>query len=65
LCDYWAGEESTKEDGNGMLFTAVIHELAPLPESEMAEVKTFCQLPDNLTYPAITPTLFAQIANRR
>jgi len=48
-----------------MLFTAVIHELAPLPESEMAEVKTFCQLPDNLTYPAITPTLFAQIANRR
>ena len=65
LCDYWAGDESTKEEGNGMLFTAVIHELAPLPQSEMAEVRTFDRLPDNLTYPTITPILFAQTASRQ
>jgi len=29
-----------------------------MPESEMAEVRTFDELPEKLTYPAITPTLF-------
>ena len=32
-----------------------------LPESEMAEVRAFDALPDNLTYPAITPELFAYL----
>lgn len=59
LCDYWAGEEDTGQEGNGMVFTAVIHKLLPLPKSEIAEVKTFDSLPENLTYPAITPVLFA------
>ena len=56
LCDYWAG---TPEDwANGMVFRAKITKLGPLPQSEMARVGTFDQLPENLTYPAITPVLF-------
>lgn len=41
-----------------MVFTAVIYKLGKLPQSEMAEIKTFDALPENLTYPAITPVLF-------
>ncbi len=46
---------------NGMVFCAKIRKLDAIPESEMAEVKTFDTLPDNLTYPAITPNLFAYL----
>lgn len=56
LCDYWAG---TPEDGaGGVVFRASITKLGPLPESEMAQVQTFQSLPENVTYPAITPVLF-------
>ena len=41
-----------------MVFHAQIHELGPMPESEMAEVGFFEKLPENLTYPQITPELF-------
>lgn len=58
LCDYWAGEEGTDDWANGMVFHAVIQRLSLLPESEMAEVEQFEKLPENLTYPAITPVLF-------
>lgn len=54
--DYWAGEG---EDGaNGMVFVARIEEIGTLPESEMKEVSFFEHLPENLTYPDITPVLF-------
>lgn len=56
LCDYWAGDKTG--GANGMVFHAVIRKLGPLPESEMAEVQTFDSLPENLSYPAITPVLF-------
>lgn len=52
LCDYYAGGLG------GMVFHAVIHELGNLPACEMAEVKMFKTLPENVTYPAITPILF-------
>ena len=58
LCDYWAGDETTGEYATGMVFHAEIHALGPLPESEMAEVRMFDALPENLTYPQITPKLF-------
>ena len=61
LCDYWAG---TPEDwANGMVFRAVISKLGPLPQSEMARVRTFDRLPANVTYPVITPVLFAYLEN--
>lgn len=44
-----------------MVFVAVIHKLGKIPESEMAEVGIFDALPENLTYPAITPVLFSEI----
>ncbi len=54
LCDYEFG------GANGMAFSADIHKFGSIPpESEMAEVREFEELPENLTYPAITPVLFA------
>lgn len=65
LCDYWAGDEVTGEGATGQVFHAEIHELGPLPESEMAEVRLFDGLPENLTYPAITPELYAFLMKER
>ncbi len=65
LCDYWAGDENTNQGAGGMVFTAKLQELAPMPECEMAEIRTFEQLPENLTYPGITPVLFARAARER
>ena len=59
LCDYRAWDESSGHGANGVVFTADIHKLVDIPESEMAEVRTFDALPENLTYPAITPEVFA------
>lgn len=56
LFDYSAG------DSNGMVFFAQIKALANLPQSEMAETHLFDALPQNLTYPAMTPKLFAHAA---
>lgn len=61
LCDYWAGEPDSGQGAGGMVFIAEIYELGDIPESEMQEVKTFDKLPDHLTYPAITPVLFAEL----
>lgn len=64
LCDYWAGVENTDDWANGMVFRAVIRKLDAIPQSEMARVQCFDHLPDNLTYPAITPVLFDYLENR-
>ncbi len=64
LCDYWAGEEGTDDWANGVVFRAVIQRLGPMPESEMAEVKSFDTLPENLTYPQITPVLFRYLQGK-
>lgn len=58
LCDYRAGDKGTGKFANGMVFHAVIRKLGDMPESEMARTKQFDSLPDNLTYPQITPVLF-------
>ena len=54
--DYWAGDE--RGSASGVVFLADIRELGPMPDSEMAEVRTFEKLPENVTYPAITPKIF-------
>ena len=61
LCDYWAADEQTGESTTGRVFHADIEELGPMPPSEMAEVQLFDALPHNLTYPGITPVLFAHL----
>ena len=56
LCDY----SVQREDGlsYGRVFIADITKLGPLPESEIAETRLFDALPDDLTYPFITPGLY-------
>lgn len=56
IFDYWAGDDDST--GYGMVFFAHIKKLGELPESEMERVECFDALPENLTYPAITPVLF-------
>lgn len=63
LCDYWAGEEDGAGAG-GVVFTAEILQLGAMPESEIAEVRQFDCLPENVTYPGITPILFAKKAEQ-
>ena len=55
VCDYkgFRGPRSS----HGIVFLAVVHELGELPESEMQEVRIFEELPENLTYPQMTPLL--------
>ena len=57
--DYWAAND--RESSVGAVFLAEIEELGPLPDSEMAEVRAFDDLPEAVTYPAITPMLFERI----
>ncbi len=45
---------------NGVVFLADVNSVGPLPESEMAEVQLFETLPENLTYPNVSPRLFAE-----
>ncbi len=65
LCDYWAGVEGNDDWANGMVFHAIIRKLGDIPKSEMAEIKQFDELPQNLTYPDITPVLFQYLFENR
>ena len=56
LFDYEAGDDNGS--ATGVVFRAEITHLGCIPESEMAEVHVFDALPENLTYPNITPHLF-------
>lgn len=62
LCDYWAADDSGS--ATGAVFRAEITKLGLLPESEMAEVRLFEALPENLTYPHIASVLFAYEAKQ-
>ena len=59
LCDYQVSRGD--DQSNGMVFAAEITKLERLPSSEMEEVGLFEALPENLTYPEITPILFAHL----
>ena len=61
LCDYRFPSRGPAEYSNGQVFVAHIRALGTIPESEMAEVRAFDGLPENLTYPAITPYLFGAV----
>lgn len=57
--DYWVMDEEDGSSAGGQVFYAEIQSLAELPDCEMAEVGFFQKLPSELTYPQITPKLFA------
>ena len=61
LCGYRATDGGWEEGANGAAFLADIQQLGPLPESEMAEVRLFDRLPENLTYPDITPWIWVRL----
>ena len=58
VCDYCGYDENGY--GNGVVFLAIATELGTLPKSEMAEVRAFSSLPQNLTYPHVSPKAFAE-----
>lgn len=58
VCDYY--EYVADRNANGMVFLAVVHSLGALPESEMQEARLFEKLPENLTYPNVTPQLMEE-----
>ena len=58
VCDYFGYDADSSSDGT--VFLAVIHQLGTMPDSEMKEIGTFDVLPENLTYPNVSPKLFAE-----
>jgi 8-oxo-dGTP diphosphatase len=58
ICDYWGFDSNGC--ANGMVFLAVAHSIGKLPESEMKAVGAFDTLPENLTYPQVTPRFFKE-----
>lgn len=58
VCDYYAYD--SEGASNGRVFAAVIDRLGELPPLEMSRVQLFDALPENLTYPLVTPALFRE-----
>ena len=58
LCDYHGYDPYGY--ANGVVFLAVIHEMGQLPNSEMAETALFDALPEELTYPNVSPVFFKE-----
>lgn len=65
VCRYFAWVDSDKPHGAwGAVFFADIQALGPLPQSEMAQVQCFDALPENITYPGITPHIYRRVRDR-
>lgn len=58
VCDYHGFNKYGA--ANGSVFHAEITGIGDMPVSEMAEVGFFDELPEELTYPKVTPRLFEQ-----
>lgn len=61
VCDYscdWKGETNY-----GRIFFADIKHLGDLPPSEIAEIRFFKNLPEDLTYPDIQNLVFEEVVN--
>ncbi len=59
VCGYraWEGDSGAC----GAVFVAQIAKLGPMPQSEMGGTGLFDHLPENLTYPGITPVLWQRV----
>ena len=58
VCDYWAYDD--EGSSNGRVYAAAVRRLGELPRNEMSRVEAFDALPDDLTYPFVTPVLFGE-----
>jgi len=63
LRDYLTVTDNGNAGAAGMVFAAEIKKLGILPDFEIAEVKLFDEMPDNLTYPELTRILFDYLKN--
>ncbi len=59
VCDYFGYD--SESHSNGMVFLAKVNSLGSLPESEMEKIGIFDSMPENLTYPLVTPRLYAEV----
>ena len=62
VCDYSAYDGGGS--ANGRVYAARIRRLGALPRSEMSRVALFDALPEELTYPLVTPALFQEAEKR-
>lgn len=58
VCDYFA--DDSEGSSNGRVYAALIKELSEMPQYEMSRTGLFRELPDDLTYPLVTPVLFRE-----
>ena len=58
VCDYLGYNHISSS--NGQVFLAVVHSLDELPDSEMEKIELFENLPENLTYPNVSPMLYEE-----
>lgn len=63
ICVY--SVQRVEEESFGGLFYAEISEIGSLPELEIGEVKLFEDIPEDLTYPLIQPSLFEKILENK
>ena len=60
ICSYGVKQDEVSQESYGMLYIAQVKRMAPLPTSEIGEVKLFDVLPlEGWTYPEIQPILYA------
>lgn len=58
VCDYYG--YNSRSHSNGVVFLAIVKSFGTIPKSEMKEIKGFDKLPNNLTYPEVTPLLIEE-----
>lgn len=61
---YRVCDDVTKEESSGLLCYAHVHELGPLPESEIRRVYLMKSCPTEMTYPTIMPHLYTYVTER-
>ncbi|MEK3904083.1 MULTISPECIES: NUDIX hydrolase [unclassified Paenibacillus] len=60
LCIYSVSSDELGES-YGMLYYADVKRFGAMPPFEMAELRSFSELPQAVTYPGIYPTLYARV----
>lgn len=58
VCDYCGYNHISS--ANGQVFLAIVHSLGDLPQKEMSGIKLFKKLPENLTYPNVSPHFYTE-----
>ena len=58
VCDYLGYNHISSS--TGQVFLAIVHSLDELPDSEMEKIELFDELPENLTYPNVSPMLYEE-----